>query len=363
MKNIVLILLIFISLSSYSQFTDEIDLVTSSKNVINNKAANGTACSAEVIDECGTTFNTSNYGESNAGNDKGWKSMGSDWYNDLDNNSTTGTFNSASYAGISGGLADVAYSVENDIFYTFCPTSTGNWDITIAPSNCVSSTGGATTNGFQYAIFEGPNCGNFGNGLMAGGVNGQNHTTTQTTTINVTNTSNCIFIQIDGYAGVQCDFAVSVTRTIPCVLPIELEIFEGNNINGVNKLYWVTATEINNDYFTIERSRDGEFWKEIGTVEGGGNTNTPSMYELYDNTYIDGINYYRLTQTDFDGKSETFNIISINTGSEVVWQKFKIINLLGQEVSLEYTGIRVILFENGRSMLIPSGMRNPKIAR
>ena len=87
------------------------------------------------------------------------------------------------------------------------------------------------------------------------------------------------------------------------------------------------------------------------------------MYEFKDENYIDGINYYRLTQVDFDGKFETFNIVAISTKPAIPWQTFKVINLLGQEVSLDYIGVRIIIFEDGRSILIPAGMRNPKITR
>ncbi len=154
------------------------------------------------------------------------------------------------------------------------------------------------------------------------------------------------------------------TASLDCaVLPIDLESFEGYNEDGVNKLFWVTATETNNDYFIIERSRGGKFWEEIGKIQGGGNTSGQNVYKLDDDTYIDGVNYYRLTQVDFNGAFETFEIIAINSGPEVVWQEFKIINLLGQEVPLDYSGIRVVLFEDGRRILVPAGMRNPKIAR
>ena len=147
------------------------------------------------------------------------------------------------------------------------------------------------------------------------------------------------------------------------VLPIELEDFGGYNKGNVNHLYWVTATEINNDYFTIERSKEGDIWYEIAIIPGGGNLNTPSLYEFDDYSYEDGLNYYRLTQTDFNGAFETFEMIAINKSSNIPWQDYIIINLLGQEVPLDYSGIRIIIFEDGRRALIPAGMINPRITR
>lgn len=145
-------------------------------------------------------------------------------------------------------------------------------------------------------------------------------------------------------------------------LPIELEWFTGHNEGNINKLSWVTATEINNDYFTIERSRDTKNWVTLGNVSGAGNSNTPIMYEFDDDDYEDGVNYYRLTQTDFNGAFESFKIITINT-DVIPWQDYTIINLLGQEVHSDYDGIRIIIFEDGRRMVIPSGVRTPKITR
>jgi hypothetical protein len=66
------------------------------------------------------------------------------------------------------------------------------------------------------------------------------------------------------------------------------------------------ASQINNDYFTIERSIDNKKWKTIGEIPGLGNTSTQMTYNYTDYSPMQGLSYYRLTQTDFDGKSETF---------------------------------------------------------
>jgi len=154
-----------------------------------------------------------------------------------------------------------------------------------------------------------------------------------------------------------------VTMYVDCVLPIDLLDFYGYNDDRFNVLHWVTTTETNNDYFTLERSVDAKKWDKIAVVPGAGNSNIELDYEFKDDSYINGMNYYRLTQTDFNGAFEVFEIIAINTTSEIKMLDYKIINLLGQEVSINYDGIRIIVYEDGKTKLIPSGFRNPMIAR
>lgn len=148
----------------------------------------------------------------------------------------------------------------------------------------------------------------------------------------------------------------------PCVviLPVELLEFNGYNKNDVNILRWSTATEINNDYFTLERSVDGLNWLTIEQVNGSGNSSVEVSYEYIDGTYPNEINYYRLTQTDFNGKSETFNIIGIVNLKVNETSDYTIVNLMGQEVSDDFTGIRIIIWENGERELLPIGSKNPK---
>ncbi len=95
-------------------------------------------------------------------------------------------------------------------------------------------------------------------------------------------------------------------------LPIELMSFtaEAGEVGVV--LDWETATELNNDYFTIERSYDGMEFEIIGTVSGGGTTDDTETYTYIDKKALPGTIYYRLKQTDFDGASETFDPVSVN---------------------------------------------------
>jgi len=95
-------------------------------------------------------------------------------------------------------------------------------------------------------------------------------------------------------------------------LPIELVSFTAEAGNAGVVLGWETATEINNDFFTIERSYNGLDFEAIGTVTGGGNTGDTETYTFTDVKALPGTIYYRLKQTDFDGMSETFDPVSVN---------------------------------------------------
>ncbi len=94
-------------------------------------------------------------------------------------------------------------------------------------------------------------------------------------------------------------------------LPIELLSFNAHLIENKVELKWSTASEINNDYFTIEKSYDVIDWDVIGIIDGAGNSNQILNYQYLD-TKLKGIQYYRLKQTDFDSKFEYSKIVSVN---------------------------------------------------
>jgi len=85
-------------------------------------------------------------------------------------------------------------------------------------------------------------------------------------------------------------------------LPIELMYFNAKLNNDEVDLDWATAAEINNDYFTIERSDDGIHFNEIHRQPGSGNSTSRRTYSATDNSPMQGYSYYRLKQTDYDGR-------------------------------------------------------------
>ncbi|MGM0625077.1 MAG: LamG-like jellyroll fold domain-containing protein [Bacteroidota bacterium] len=95
-------------------------------------------------------------------------------------------------------------------------------------------------------------------------------------------------------------------------LPVQLLYFnpECGTYKGVN-VEWSTASEQNNDYFTLFRSYDGENWDAIAEIPGAGTTNEVQNYKYNDVEPAVHDTYYRLMQTDFDGTSEVFDVLSI----------------------------------------------------
>jgi hypothetical protein len=94
-------------------------------------------------------------------------------------------------------------------------------------------------------------------------------------------------------------------------LPVELVSFKAINEDRAVGLEWTTASEVTNDYFTVERSKDGNLFEVIGTVQGAGNSSWMIDYYMMDNEPLEGVSYYRLKQTDFDGDHEYSEMIPV----------------------------------------------------
>ncbi|MEO8085354.1 MAG: LamG-like jellyroll fold domain-containing protein [Bacteroidota bacterium] len=84
-------------------------------------------------------------------------------------------------------------------------------------------------------------------------------------------------------------------------LPVNLLEFTAQLNQEEVETRWTTSSEINNDYFTIEKSNDGIQFEELSRVKGAGNSTTNRSYEAVDHSPYNGLSYYRLKQTDFDG--------------------------------------------------------------
>ncbi len=104
---------------------------------------------------------------------------------------------------------------------------------------------------------------------------------------------------------VSDDFNCTKTIFEPSVqcdkLPIELISFTGKANQLFDQLDWLTATEIENDYFTLKHSTDGLSFNTIATLKGAGTSSQENSYQFRNEAISNGINYYQLFQTDFDG--------------------------------------------------------------
>jgi hypothetical protein len=94
-------------------------------------------------------------------------------------------------------------------------------------------------------------------------------------------------------------------------LPVELVSFTGMAFEDHNRLEWITASEMNNDYFDIERSDDGINFFSIGRADGHGTTSMRNDYSFNDYSPIEGTNYYRLKQVDFNGSVTYSQIVTL----------------------------------------------------
>ena len=101
-----------------------------------------------------------------------------------------------------------------------------------------------------------------------------------------------------------------VNNSVP--LPVELIAFDVTCQQSKVVINWSTATEINNDYFVIEKSADAVNFFEVTTIYGAGNSNTLLDYSYIDKNNSSGVNYYRLKQVDFDGTTTYSQLISMS---------------------------------------------------
>lgn len=126
-------------------------------------------------------------------------------------------------------------------------------------------------------------------------------------------------------------------------LPIDLlNLYISPSENNEISILWQTASEINNDFFTIERSLYGIEWETVSNVYGAGNSSSILSYSEIDENPYAGISYYRLKQTDFDGDFEYSEVKTvINNSTEELSLKMypnpfkEQITLIGSEKSLE----------------------------
>jgi hypothetical protein len=132
----------------------------------------------------------------------------------------------------------------------------------------------------------------------------------------VTSTSNNTPLEVnrDGLStsNLKNTFYIGTKSLTTSPLPIKLIYFDANCADRKAIINWATASENNNDFFTLERANDGIIFQEVGTFKAVGNSSQTMNYSFTDTDPFQGVNYYKLKQTDFNGMEEYFDIISIN---------------------------------------------------
>jgi hypothetical protein len=102
----------------------------------------------------------------------------------------------------------------------------------------------------------------------------------------------------------------------PAPLPVELIHFSAHSENNANHLDWTTASEINNDYFIVQRASGNTNFESLAIVHGAGNTSTATDYAWVDSRPLSGLSYYRLIQTDYDGATNILGPVCVQSGSK-----------------------------------------------
>lgn len=143
-----------------------------------------------------------------------------------------------------------------------------------------------------------------------------------------------------------------LTLTVAQPLPIELLYLIGNSTDKGNLIEWSTATEQNNDYFTLFWSDNGFNFAPIHRMPGAGNSVRTIEYQYLDETPSRGVNYYKLRQTDYDGRFEDSEIISVLSDMDSAPTIVDSRNVLGQKVSPDETGVVILTMSKGNTVYV-----------
>jgi hypothetical protein len=163
-------------------------------------------------------------------------------------------------------------------------------------------------------------------------------------------------------------FTLGTANILTSPLPVELTNFEVRTVENRNvRADWRTETELNNDYFTLEKSENGSNWEIVQEISGAGTSSSPLFYTLVDNEPFRGISYYRLKQTDLNGQYTYSDIRSVlldfetpgiypNPASDIIsvvsdesdLRNFRLYDELGRDVTTSV----ILLNESSKNLLI-----------
>lgn len=105
-------------------------------------------------------------------------------------------------------------------------------------------------------------------------------------------------------------------RLTPVALPTGITFFKATFYEPNNQLFWQSHSEQNNDFYTLQHSTDGLNYYEIGKTQGAGNSSSLINYSFSHNRPPRGINYYKLTSTDYDGTTYYKGITAVMVEGE-----------------------------------------------
>jgi len=137
-------------------------------------------------------------------------------------------------------------------------------------------------------------------------------------------------------------------------LPITLIDFSGEVQKNGDLLKWISASEINNQYYTLQHTTDGENYNTIATINGAGTTSNLNQYEFFNSAAVNKYNYYKLLQTDFDNTTTEVGIIQL-IRNETFTKTLNIypvpsVNILYIEIGEFYTNHVILYNANGQKV-------------
>jgi len=122
-------------------------------------------------------------------------------------------------------------------------------------------------------------------------------------------------------------------------LPVELLSFDAAVKEKHVLLSWITASETDNDFFTIERTKDGVNFETVAVVDGAGNSTQQLRYGIPDPAPHSGISYYRLRQTDFDGSFSHSNFVAVTFEEENLFDLVVAPNPASERINVSVFGL------------------------
>ncbi len=251
-----------------------------------------------------------------------------------------------------GGTMSVSHSATpNSTSVNFTDASWGNTVLYTSKSYWTVATNGISVAGSPFSIrAEGTGLGRVAavsdlNMTLVNSVVGTHAAGAGTTTNPQVNRTALSLNQLNNTATSQSFYFGSKSTSSP--LPIELLCFNAVLDEAkIVQLNWITASETNNDYFTVEKTKNGIDYEEVVRIKGAGNSTTQKLYSTTDNDPYKSISYYRLKQTDFNEKYNYSKLVSIENSETATLKLFpNPLNGGNLFLSLQYSNASEITIE------------------
>jgi hypothetical protein len=232
-------------------------------------------------------------------------------------------------------------SIDNSVWFSFTTAAAGDYTVDVFNQICSQGKGVQV----DVGTWSGGSC------VSANWTSTacQNNGNCNNLTINLTAlpAATTYYVYVDGWGAMGEDVEFNILVNPVVALPITLSKFNGKAFEKFNFVCWETSNEVNNDYFILEKSNDGDNYEEMSRINSKGNGNSLTNYSFQDNT-TENLVYYRLIQVDFNGKTTYSQPISVyRTEAFSNATLIRIVNMLGQEVTSDYQGLKIYSFSDG----------------